>query len=264
MRTGYIYALAEPDTGEVRYVGKTVQTPATRLKTHRVNAWRAAGGKAKDLYVYRWLRKIGVAPQLFVLETLREDQLSEAEIYWIRFMRLAGARLTNLTYGGDGGSLGQETRDRISASNKGKTLGRTLPQKTRDRMSTSQLARRVREKELGIAKSECYMAMYAKDARCEKCGLISTKMWIKTHNCEKYLARRAAANQPKRRKLRIYRCSECKIETSPAGMRSHQKAKNHVGYDEIGVKYALQRSLRAKFCRRFCLRSHTSRFFTPR
>jgi NUMOD3 motif len=239
MRTGCVYALAEPDTSEIRYVGKTVQAPKIRLKTHLVNARRAGEGKAADLYVYRWLRKISAPPQFIVLETLCEDELSEAEIYWIRFMRLTGARLTNLTYGGDGGSIGEETRNKIGASNKGKTLGKVASQETRDRMSVSQLARRAREKELGIAKSKCYMAMYIKDVKCEKCGLVSTKMWVKTHSCEKYLAHQAIANQPKTRKLHVYKCSECAMETSPAGMKSHQTAKKHVGYDKTGVKYVL-------------------------
>jgi hypothetical protein len=116
VRTGHIYALAEPDTGEVRYVGKTLNGVERRVRGHVKSAHD--GGR---LYVHNWLRKLDVPPQFIIIEALPEDELAEAEKYWIKFMRLTGARLTNLSYGGEGGSLAEEVRARIGEANRGRS-----------------------------------------------------------------------------------------------------------------------------------------------
>jgi hypothetical protein len=91
-----IYGLVHPDTLEVRYVGKTVR-PEARLKSHA-----AAARRGVKLPVYYWwnkcLAQVGHAPS-FV--RLGEGDSAE-EIRWIADLRAQGARLLNLTAGGDG------------------------------------------------------------------------------------------------------------------------------------------------------------------
>lgn len=106
--TTYIYALCEPGTevaaGElppasaVHYVGKAVK-PAARLRQHLYHAYRSG------FYVHRWLRKVlasGKEPAMLILERCEGDAWVEREPYWIAHYRELGARLKNLTDGGEG------------------------------------------------------------------------------------------------------------------------------------------------------------------
>lgn len=99
-RTAFIYGLADPRTGEIRYVGRTVNL---RHRTRR--HLRVAGTESPSLYRDRWIKQLlseGLEFNLIVLETIDESQSGEAETKWIAKLREEGARLTNLTDGGDG------------------------------------------------------------------------------------------------------------------------------------------------------------------
>lgn len=112
----YIYALTEPDTGEIRYIGKSIR-PLGRLadhcndpsKTHRTN----------------WIQSLlsnGKRPGMVVLEEVADgDRWQDVERAWIARGRSAGWRLTNCTSGGDGVSdLPPESRERIVAAWRGR------------------------------------------------------------------------------------------------------------------------------------------------
>jgi hypothetical protein len=98
-----IYALTEPDTGEIRYVGKTFRPAKRRLRRH-VCLSNLKGNSHKE----RWIRKLvaaGKEPKIIVLQTcLSADELANAERFHIAKLRTEGARLTNTADGGDGGS----------------------------------------------------------------------------------------------------------------------------------------------------------------
>lgn len=129
MRTGHIYALADPKTGEVRYIGKTLLQPAEkRLKGH-VKTMEIGSRR----HVYNWMRKLNALPQFIIIEAVSESKINELERYWIRWMRLTGVRLTNLTDGGDGGahSTSAETRAKMSVARR----GRPIPIEQRAKMS---------------------------------------------------------------------------------------------------------------------------------
>ena len=109
MKTVSIYALIDPLTKEVRYIGKSVN-PNTRFRAHLRNR--------SDTHCARWLgvlRDLGLEPEMTILEAETEGDGSEAEIRWIAYGRELGWPLTNLTDGGDG-SLGvvqsEETRQK--------------------------------------------------------------------------------------------------------------------------------------------------------
>lgn len=113
----FIYDLSDPRTGEVRYIGKSVN-PRERLATHI----RESRNGSK-LHSRRWIAGIiasGGLPILGTLEISEDAEANNAERLWIASFKLMGARLTNRTFGGDGQSQGympsQETRDKISRS----------------------------------------------------------------------------------------------------------------------------------------------------
>jgi hypothetical protein len=130
MRTCCIYALLDPRSDEIRYVGKA-KDPAHRLDVH---LYSAKTGKSQDnrSHKYNWIRELlreDLAPELVVLESGLDDSIaSERERHWIADLRQAGHRLTNHTDGGEG-MLGDvfspETRAKIGAALRGRPLPKT-------------------------------------------------------------------------------------------------------------------------------------------
>lgn len=138
--------------GGIRYVGKST-TGMKRPKTHLMSSalTRKKGGR-----LTAWLQahaNIGVKPEIEILEIVEHaDDLSEAEIYWIGLMLLAGANLKNLTRGGDGApgrvyTPTEATKKKIADANRGRSpsdetraktsatlTGRKRPQSVIDKM----------------------------------------------------------------------------------------------------------------------------------
>lgn len=110
-----IYALADPRTGDVRYVGKTSRKLSTRLRQH-VN--RSAKPETRCACWIRALVALGLVPDARELEVVSEEQWPAAERRWISALRAEGADLTNLTEGGaatHGHKHSAATKARISA-----------------------------------------------------------------------------------------------------------------------------------------------------
>jgi hypothetical protein len=134
-----IYGLVDPATPDaIRYVGKA-NDPATRLREHIYDAvhrgtrtWRA-----------RWIRHLlnqGRSPAYTMLEAVSDSEWQDAERRWINDLRADGHRLTNIAPGGEGGPMPQATRDKISATTKGRpsnTTGKHLSLSTRQKMSVA-------------------------------------------------------------------------------------------------------------------------------
>jgi hypothetical protein len=95
----YIYALCDPKTLEVRYVGKS-NTPHKRLSFH-LNKKSLSTDNAKNFWLRGLLTK-GVRPILVVLQMVTGDRWAEAERAWIVTFRMVGAHLTNTSDGGEG------------------------------------------------------------------------------------------------------------------------------------------------------------------
>src|SRR5579885_3311453 len=87
-----IYGLVDPNTKEIRYVGKA-DDPQARLKQHL----QEKGDSEK----HRWLGSLaeqGQIPELRILEEVALGPLylwEERERWWIAHLREQGARLTN-------------------------------------------------------------------------------------------------------------------------------------------------------------------------
>jgi hypothetical protein len=122
-----IYALFDPRTLLVRYVGKTTQPLQRRVRMHTYARFLAAPTRKN-----RWLRGLlreGLMPGVAVLEEcLTLNALNEAERFHIAYWRCVGAPLTNLASGGgDGFGLGRThtvaARRKISLANQGLVRG---------------------------------------------------------------------------------------------------------------------------------------------
>ncbi len=99
MTTIYIYALKDPTTNEIRYVGKT-NNPTNRYAGH-------LSDKNNRLHKTRWintLKENGLLPVIEILECASRDNWKERERYWIKKCRSEGANLTNISIGGEGAS----------------------------------------------------------------------------------------------------------------------------------------------------------------
>ena len=135
-----IYALVHPLTLEIRYIGKS-KGISNRFKAHKYNALNDV-----HLPLYNWWRKL-IRNEVGDLSplTLGEGDSVE-EIMWIADLKSKGARLLNLTAGGDGfrGKHSEESRHKMSGSGKGKQVGSRHPmfgkkhsEETRRKMSES-------------------------------------------------------------------------------------------------------------------------------
>jgi group I intron endonuclease len=121
MKKHLIYALVEPGTDEVRYVGRSslgMGRPRYHIKHARKK--ESDGSWASQLYVHAWVRSLkDRVPDVRVLEEFDpsddvSDLLNQAEMRWITEFKAKGHRLTNLTEGG-GGVLGHRHSDEIKS-----------------------------------------------------------------------------------------------------------------------------------------------------
>ena len=115
MKTTFIYALKEPDTGKIRYVGKS-NNPKKRLEAHL--------GRSKHTGCHRevWISSLknrGLKPTIEILDEVPKDCWQQWESAWIQFYLEQGCDLTNATLGGEGRDctgrvISEETRKKIS------------------------------------------------------------------------------------------------------------------------------------------------------
>lgn len=128
-RIWYIYALIDPRTNDVRYVGTTVR-PNDRLRCHIKDCERETTHKAHWICQ---LLALDLRPIMQILDQGAGHQFSvEAEQRWIAHYRTAGARLTNHSDGGDGPN-GHKWTDEQRA----KIIGRPVTPDARKKISAA-------------------------------------------------------------------------------------------------------------------------------
>lgn len=102
-----IYALVDPTTTTVRYIGWTTSKLAKRLSSHKSECLRRKSDGTWYTHYYRvnWLRQLylaGTPPIIQSVEVGCGLGAAEAEQKWIKYYREQGANLVNGTDGGEG------------------------------------------------------------------------------------------------------------------------------------------------------------------
>lgn len=130
METTFIYALCEPHSRMVRYIGKA-DRPAYRFKQHLRQSVRA------KTHLGNWLRSLlslGEKPALVVLREVPDAHREIAEERYIRIARSLGMKLVNGTDGGDGCHRPPpETRAKMGSGWRGKRRS----EDSKEKMSTA-------------------------------------------------------------------------------------------------------------------------------
>jgi hypothetical protein len=94
--TGFIYALRDPLTLEIRYVGLTIHKPTARLMGHLSKArTKPVSNRPKT----DWINSLvsdGNIPIIEILEEPEREIMKEREIYWIQKKIDEGCNLLNV------------------------------------------------------------------------------------------------------------------------------------------------------------------------
>lgn len=146
----YIYGLVDPETDEIRYIGKSIR-PTERLMNH----CNEVSGCHRSNWIQS-LKKCGLKPEMVILERIVGDwPWQESEKRWIAYGRANGWNLVNNTDGGDGVSgLPEETRAKMASTWKGRkhkpesllkigaaTASRRHSKQTKEKMSAAHKGR---------------------------------------------------------------------------------------------------------------------------
>lgn len=111
-----IYGLADPRTGELRYIGKTIQRLSGRRVTHVTHAKRLYRDR-KSRWAVNWIKALvdlGLKPDIFEIEVIPEGgDWREAEMFWIEYFRALGFNLCNLRAGGEEGNYTKQSPEWI-------------------------------------------------------------------------------------------------------------------------------------------------------
>ena len=134
MKPVYIYALRDPRSLLIRYIGKSIR-PRERVSNHLQDR--------SVTYRTNWLRSLRtkkLRPLLEILEEVAQDcDWRERERWWIAEAKRLGWPLTNCTSGGDGvPDLPPEIRAKISAT----WIGRKHKPSTRAKIGAASRKRR--------------------------------------------------------------------------------------------------------------------------
>jgi group I intron endonuclease len=113
-----VYVLEDPITGQFRYVGlstRGMKRPEDHLRAVRKN---------EHTHRANWLRSVkaqGFQPVIHIMGCYdNEDDVNDAEVFWIAHLRFSGCSLTNHTSGGGARyRLDEITKQKISVSRTG-------------------------------------------------------------------------------------------------------------------------------------------------
>lgn len=105
-----IYALSDPETGAIRYVGKTMRTLKRRLGDH---IYFSKEGRCYSSHWVKSLVRKGVIPVITLIEVCNENNWKEREKFWINEMRKT-CKLTN-TLDGEFSNFSEEQKQELHA-----------------------------------------------------------------------------------------------------------------------------------------------------
>lgn len=105
METTHIYILIDPETQQVRYVGKA-NNVSQRYKAHLNRA------RKHQMHKLNWINSLkskGLKPIIEVIDIVPIENWQFWETYWISQFKTWGFDLINYTHGGDGATFANQT-----------------------------------------------------------------------------------------------------------------------------------------------------------
>lgn len=108
-----IYTLEDPDTNEIRYVGKTIKSLSNRL-THHIYSC-----KRENNHRTNWIKSIfkkGKKPIIKMIDFCPWDESQKLEMFWISKFKEQGFNLVNMSDGGEGNiglKLSEEVKENL-------------------------------------------------------------------------------------------------------------------------------------------------------
>lgn len=89
----YIYLIEFPKHQNLVYIGKSIRSGDVRIKEH----FHSNNTKTKTDKLCRWYKNNHILTINTVLVECNEDEVDELEVFYIRYMRFLGFKLTNHT-----------------------------------------------------------------------------------------------------------------------------------------------------------------------
>lgn len=112
-----IYALIDPETNKIRYIGQTINVKR-RYRQH-------LSAKDTNKHKFNWINSLkskNLKPLIKVIGIYDRSIIDNMERFWIDYCKRIGCKLVNCDSGGNGKKVvSEETRKKISMANKGKT-----------------------------------------------------------------------------------------------------------------------------------------------
>jgi hypothetical protein len=122
MKTTFIYSLSDPDTREIRYIGK-----ANNIQYRLWSHIHEAKNDLRNMHKCNWIKtllKEDKKPVIEIIEEVSLDCWKDAEIYWIAQFKVWGFNLINKTAGGECGVISENCKLALSKSkNRGHQKG---------------------------------------------------------------------------------------------------------------------------------------------
>ena len=148
----YIYTLTDPVSKQIKYVGKT--------KNIDRRYYKHITEKRNNTYKEQWiggLKKKGLLPTIEILDEVEEDEWMFWEIWWISLFKSWNLKLTNISIGGEGAPLSDETKEKIRLSkigNKGR-LGTKNTEESKLRMSLARRGKKQKKEHIEKRAKSC-------------------------------------------------------------------------------------------------------------
>jgi hypothetical protein len=100
MKIIYIYGLVDPINNEIKYIGKS-NNVETRLKSHLYHSYKNENKTYKERWICN-LKKLNLKPNLIILKETNDKEYEYWEMYYIKFYKDLGYKLTNYDEEGKG------------------------------------------------------------------------------------------------------------------------------------------------------------------
>lgn len=144
-----IYGLFDPETKELRYIGKTQARLSSRLAHH---IWRASNTHKKQ-WILKLLRS-GQKPEIDIIEECEtNEELIKAEMHHIAQFKSIGCRLVNHTEGGEG-CIGYKHGPEAKRKMSERLKGRSSPMKGKGHLLETKL--KITMTKTGLALEQIY------------------------------------------------------------------------------------------------------------